>query len=737
MVSIKNKRSDLTSKDQPDLENWLTSIAPMFPPAGMAVIRQACEFSREAHSGQYRSSGEPYFQHAVAVANILVELHLDYETIAAAILHDVAEDTPRSLREIRESFGDGIANLVAGVTKMKLIQNFNPEQSGQQHLQSENLRKMLLAMAEDIRVVLIKLADRTHNMRTLSALPADKQQRIARETLDIYAPLANRLGIWQIKWELEDLSLRYLEAAQYRKIAGMLDERRIDREKYIHDFIKLLQAELRKAGIKAEISGRPKHIYSIWKKMQRKHLDYHQIHDIRGVRILVDSIQDCYSALGVVHSLWQYIPGEFDDYIATPKENNYQSIHTAVIGPQGKTVEIQIRTHAMHQRNELGVAAHWRYKENTSRDEDFDNKIAWLRHLLEWKDEVADAGEFVDQFRSEVFQDRIYVFTPQGKVIDLPQGATPLDFAYHIHTDVGHRCRGAKVNGKMVPLTCPLQTGQQVEILTVKHASPSRDWLNPHLGYLRTHRAQSKVQTWFRQQDREKNIQEGRAALERELRRLGISGVNHEKLAERLKLRNSEELFIAIAHNEVKTARFIAAAQGLIRPDTPDESEILTAATRRRPHSHGNGSIRVQGIGNLMSHMAQCCKPVPGDEIRGYITIGRGISIHRSDCANMLRYCTSHPERIISVEWGEDAAETYPVDVRITAIDRQGLLRDITAVLANDKINLLAANTHSDHKQHQAQMDLTLEIANFTELSKVLVRINQLPNVLEVKRISH
>jgi len=471
--------------------------------------------------------------------------------------------------------------------------------------------------------------------------------------------------------------------------------------------------------------------------MQRKHLDYHQIHDIRGVRILVDSIQDCYSALGVVHSLWQYIPGEFDDYIATPKENNYQSIHTAVIGPQGKTVEIQIRTHAMHQRNELGVAAHWRYKENTSRDEDFDNKIAWLRHLLEWKDEVADAGEFVDQFRSEVFQDRIYVFTPQGKVIDLPQGATPLDFAYNIHTDVGHRCRGAKVNGKMVPLTCPLQTGQQVEILTVKHASPSRDWLNPHLGYLRTHRAQSKVQTWFRQQDREKNIQEGRAALERELRRLGISGVNHEKLEERLKLRNSEELFIAIAHNEVKTARFIAAAQGLIRPDTPDESEILTAATRRRPHSHGNGSIRVQGIGNLMSHMAQCCKPVPGDEIRGYITIGRGISIHRSDCANMLRYCTSHPERIISVEWGEDAAETYPVDVRITAIDRQGLLRDITAVLANDKINLLAANTHSDHKQHQAQMDLTLEIANFTELSKVLVRINQLPNVLEVKRISH
>ncbi|MFQ5488371.1 MAG: RelA/SpoT family protein, partial [Gammaproteobacteria bacterium] len=518
MVSIKHKQSELTSKDALDLRQWLDSIAQQRSAGEMEVIRRACELAQQAHAGQYRASGEPYVQHALAVANILAELQLDNETIAAAILHDVVEDTHYTLDDIRREFGEGIASLVEGVTKMKLIQAFQtlPETDKKERLQSENLRKMLLAMAEDIRVVLIKLADRTHNMRTLGALPEDKRQRIARETLDIYAPLANRLGIWQIKWELEDLSLRYLNPPLYKRIARMLDERRIDRERYIQNFIQVLQRELQKAGIKAEISGRPKHIYSIWRKMERKNLDYHQIYDVRGVRILVGSISDCYTALGVVHSLWQYIAGEFDDYIATPKENDYQSIHTAVIGPQGKTVEVQIRTHEMHQRNELGVAAHWRYKEGSGGDDDFDRKIAWLRQLLEWKDDIADAGDFVDQFKSEVFQDRIYVFTPRGNVVDLSAGSTPLDFAYHIHTEVGHRCRGAKVNGRMVPLTYALQNGEQVEILTVKNASPSRDWLNPHLGYLKTSRARSKVLTWFKHQDREKNIQEGRAMLERE-----------------------------------------------------------------------------------------------------------------------------------------------------------------------------------------------------------------------------
>ncbi|HFD91756.1 MAG TPA: GTP diphosphokinase [Gammaproteobacteria bacterium] len=738
MVSIKEKRTPRTSKDQLEAGQWLAALARERSDSEMNVIRKACDYAQQAHAEQYRASGEPYFQHAIAVANILAGLGLDHESITAAILHDVVEDTPCTLQDIRDNFGASIASLVEGVTKMKMIQAFQslPESDKKEHIQSENLRKMLLAMAEDIRVVLIKLADRTHNMRTLAALPGDKQRRIAQETLDLYAPLANRLGIWQIKWELEDLSLRYLEPAVYKRLARMLDERRIDRERYINRFIEHLGADLEKASVKAEISGRPKHIYSIWRKMERKNLDYHQIYDIRGVRVLVDSIQDCYTALGVVHSNWQYIAGEFDDYIATPKENNYQSIHTAVIGPEGKTVEIQIRTHEMHERNELGVAAHWRYKENAGQDDSFDKKIAWLRNVLEWKDEISDAGDFVDQFKSEIFQDRIYVFTPQGNIIDLPNGATPLDFAYRIHTEVGHRCRGVKVNGKMVPLTYRLKTGQKVEVLTVKNASPSRDWLNPHLGYLVTNRARSKVQAWFRLQDRDKNIQEGRTALEKELRRLGISGVNHEKLAGRLGFSQCEDLYVAIAHNEVKTSRFVKAALDLSAPQKTDIEPIPLTRRKSSGHSQG-GSVTIQGIGNLMSHMAGCCKPVPGDEICGYITLGRGISIHRSDCSNLLRYMNSSPDRIVNVEWGSAGQETFPVDIQISAIDRQGLLRDITSVLANDKVNLIAANTFSDHKRHLAQMRLSLEIGNIAELSRILARIDQLPNVIDVKRIMH
>ncbi|HHH35987.1 MAG TPA: GTP diphosphokinase [Gammaproteobacteria bacterium] len=738
MVSIKHSQSALTSKDTLDLSQWLAGMGRRYGDKEMVLIRRACALAEKAHAGQYRASGEPYVQHALAVAHIVAELQLDHETVAAAILHDVVEDSDIGLEDIRREFGDAIASLVEGVTKMKLIQAFQslPEKDKKERLQAENLRKMLLAMAEDIRVVLIKLADRTHNMRTLAALPEDKRRRIARETLDIYAPLANRLGIWQIKWELEDLSLRYLNPPLYKKIARMLDERRIDRERYIQNFIRILQRELDRAGVKAEITGRPKHIYSIWRKMERKNLDYHQIYDVRGVRILVNTVHECYTALGVVHSLWQYIAGEFDDYIATPKENNYQSIHTAVIGPEGKTVEVQIRTHEMHRRNELGVAAHWRYKEGSGHDDDFDRRIAWLRQLLEWKDEVADAGDFVDQFKSEVFQDRIYVFTPRGNVVDLPAGATPLDFAYHIHTEVGHRCRGAKVNGRMVPLTYTLRTGEQVEILTVKSATPSRDWLNPHLGYLKTSRARSKVLTWFRHQDREKNIQAGRAMLERELRRVGLSGVNLDRLAEKLGYGNSEDLFIAVAHSEIKAARYLTAAQEQSAP-VASGGELPQPRPRESGHREEGGDVRIQGIGNLLTHMARCCKPVPGDDIRGYITQGRGVTIHRSDCANILRYASRTPERVIEVDWGEEGRQTYPVDVQITAIDRHGLLRDITAVLANDRINLLAAQTRSDHRRHLAQMELTLEIADIDALSRVLARINQLPNVMEAKRISH
>lgn len=738
MVSVRDRQLGLTSKDSLQSEGWLASISAGRSEQDMALIRRACEVARRAHEGQYRASGEPYFQHCIAVANILVDLNLDAETLAAAVLHDVAEDTGVTMDEIRAGFGDTIARMVDGVTKMKLIRTYKslPDSDKQERAQAENLRKMLLAMAEDVRVVLIKLADRIHNMRTLSALPLDKQQRIARETLDIYAPLANRLGIWQLKWELEDLALRYLDAQLYKRIAGMLDERRIDREQYLTRFVAQLDGELKKIGLNAEVTGRPKHIYSIWRKMEQKKIGYHLIYDIRGVRILVDSLPDCYKALGVVHGLWQYIAGEFDDYIATPKENNYQSIHTAVIGPEGKTVEVQIRTREMHERNELGVAAHWRYKEGVKDAAGFDRKVAWLRQLLEWKEEISDAGDFVERFRTEVFEDRVYVFTPKGNVVDLPRGATPLDFAYHIHTEIGHRCRGAKVNGRMVQLTTPLETGQQVEIVTVKEALPSRDWLNPHLGYLRTARARDKVQHWFRQQDHDKNVLAGRAMLERELKRLGLANVNQEKLAEALNYSRAEDLYAAIAHGDIKTTRYLQAAQTL--QEARDEGAAAVVAVQKPARKKsGAGGIQIQGVGNVLTHMAHCCRPVPGDEIRGYITVGKGVTVHRGDCPSLLRSAARHPERVIVIDWGGTAQQTFPVDIHITAFDRHGLLNDITTVVANEKINVIAVNTLSNSRDHTANMNLTLEVPDIDTLSRVLARINQLPNILQVRRVSH
>lgn len=733
MVSVKDSRIGITSKDSLSVESWLDGIGRSYPPEEMQIIRRACDVALQAHALQRRASGEPYFQHVLAVANILAELHLDHETLAAAILHDVAEDTGVSQDEIRQQFGDTIARLVDGVTKMKLIRAYKslPERDKQERAQAENLRKMLLAMAEDVRVVLIKLADRTHNMRTLGALPPDKQARIAKETLDIYAPLANRLGIWQLKWELEDLSLRYLDPQIYARIARLLDDRRVDRDRQVTEFIAILREALDRAGVQAALSGRSKHIYSIWKKMERKNLSYHEIHDVRGVRVLVDDVQDCYKALGTVHGLWQYIAGEFDDYIATPKENGYRSIHTAVIGPQGRTFEIQIRTHAMHEYNELGVAAHWRYKEGGRGDDGLNRKVAWLRQLLEWKDEIADAGEFVDRFRNEVFEDRIYVFTPKGNVVDLTRGATPLDFAYHVHTEIGHRCRGAKVNGRMVPLTYELQTGQQVEILTVKEGGPSRDWLNPHLGYLRTTRARNKVQHWFRQQDRDKTIVSGRAALERELKRLGLSNLSYERLAADLGYASPDDFFVAVSHNEIKPSRYLQVAQVLVEP----RGDVSTPRRGQRPSS--DNALTVQGVGSVLTHIAHCCRPVPGDEIRGYITVGRGVSVHRSDCPNILRYATRSPERIIVVEWGIRAEQTFPVEVEIRAFDRKGLLNDVTATLANEKINLTAISTRSNSRDHTADMRLTLEIPDIDVLSRVLTKISQLPNVMKVRRVTH
>ncbi len=706
-----------------------------FDEPAAAVLIRAVDLALDAHHGQARASGEPFINHALAVASILHELGLDHEALAAAVLHDVVEDTDVSLEQIKDQFGPRIAHLVDGVTKMDVIGTFSDkdEEHARESARIESLRKMLLAMVEDVRVVLIKLADRLHNMRTLKALSVASQVRIAQETLDIYAPLANRLGVWQLKWELEDLALRYVEPEDYKNIAEKLAERRIDRERYIQSFIEELASALRAEGVDADVSGRPKHIYSIWNKMRRKGISFEHISDIRGVRILVKSVRDCYAALGVVHTKWSHIAGEFDDYIATPKENNYQSIHTAVIGPQGKIVEVQIRTHGMHELNELGIAAHWRYKEGRKRDDSIDRKVIWLRQLLDWKDEVANASEFVDRVKDEVFEDRVYVFTPEGKVIDLPAGATPIDFAYAIHTEVGHRCRGAKVNGRIVPLTHVLKTGEQVEILTARNGGPSRDWLRVHLGYVKTSRARSGIQKWFRAQHQDETIASGRHMLEREMQRMGIGEVAFDRLARKLGLGKVEEMFVRLADGDLKLTRVISAAQSLISPERVDEAgEVLHHV---RPRKTGQQGFEISGVGNLLTSLAACCNPLPGDAIVGYITRNRGVTVHRQDCLNALRLRAQSPERLVEVDWTRGADAAYPVQLAITAYDRQGLLRDITGLLADAKLNVLAVNTSTDKSEHIATMTLTIEVADIQSLSQVMARINQLSNVVDVRRV--
>ncbi|MEJ2344645.1 MAG: GTP diphosphokinase [Gammaproteobacteria bacterium] len=736
MVNVNDNSAAAPGATGVDVDAWVETVASQRPDSERQVIGRAARLAVAAHGSQRRVSGEPYVQHVFAVAQILAALQLDHETIAAAILHDVVEDTDVTLEQVTEQFGPAVARLVDGVTKMSVMSEY-PAPGGddgrRQRSDAESLRKMLLAMVEDVRVVLIKLADRLHNMRTLKHLSETQRARIARETLDIFAPLANRLGIWQLKWELEDLSLRYLEPEAYQRIAKLLDERRVDRERYIDNVVRTLRAELEKAGIKAEVSGRPKHIYSIWKKMQRKEVAFDEIFDVRAVRIFVNTVAECYGALGIVHTLWRHIPREFDDYIATPKENQYQSLHTAVIGPGGRTLEVQIRTHEMHAHSELGVAAHWRYKEGGRYDAGFEQKIAWLRQLLEWKDEEDSAGEFVDRFKAEVFEDRVYVLTPAGNVVDLPKGATPLDFAYHIHTDVGHRCRGAKANGSMVQLTYELKTGDQVEILTARGGTPSRDWLNPHLGYLRTSRARAKVRAWFKQQDQEKNVAAGRAALDRELHRLGAGDVNLEKLAKRFRFPRVDEFLAAVGRGDVTSGQIAGAAQELLPAPAAPPAPIFHP--RRRGARGAPGDVKVVGVGNLLTSIARCCKPVPNEPIVGYITRGHGVTIHRSDCPNALRLQQQARERLIEVSWGTQTESTYPVDIQVLAYDRQGLLRDVTAVFSNEKVNVLSLNTVTDRKDHMAHMRVTLELHDVSQLSRVLDKIGQLANVVEARRL--
>jgi len=698
-------------------------------PADEDLIRRAYDVAMAAHEGQARASGEPYIHHCLAVAQMLAELRLDPATVAAGLLHDVAEDSILSIEDLRQEFGNEVAKLVDGVTKLGKIGHLT--QRGQKELEAarlESLRKMFLAMVDDVRVVLIKLADRLHNMRTLGALPEEKRRRIAKETLDIFAPLANRLGIWKMKWELEDLAFRHLNPQKYREIAALLEERRADRERYIQQIVEVLRKKLKEEGIEAEVSGRPKHIYSIYRKMQRKGVDFDQIHDVRGVRIIVNEVRDCYAALGVVHSLWPPIPGEFDDFIATPKDNMYRSLHTAVVGPGGKTLEVQIRTWEMHRMAEYGIAAHWRYKEEkTKRDPIFEAKIAWLRQLMEWRQEVTEPSEFLDSLKSDVFQDRVYVFSPKGDIFDLPAGSTPIDFAYYVHTEIGHRCRGAKVNGHIVPLDYQLQNGDQVEILTAKRGGPSRDWLNPNLGYVKTSRARQKIRQWFKRQAREENLAQGREILEKELRRLGLEDRSHEDLAQLFGYEKVDDFLVAIGCGDLNPQQLDTK---ILEAERQREEERIPETRPPVPRDTG---ITVTGVGNLPTNLARCCTPLPGDEIIGYITRGRGVTIHRKDCPNILRLSRDR-ERLIQVEWGRDSRRTYPVVVKIRAWDRGGLLRDVAAVVANEGINMSAVNVITKKKENLAIITATLEITGAAQLARVLTKIERLPNVIEAQR---
>ncbi len=711
----------------PDLEAMRTAlfatILAEHPGADLELVGAAFDLAVTAHEGQKRATGDPYVTHPIASAQILAELGVDTVAIQAALLHDVPEDTEYSLTDVEERFGAEVAQLVDGVTKLSRFSTHSHEQQ-----QAENIRKMLLAMAQDIRVVLIKLADRLHNMRTLYGLPSDKQQRIARQTMEIYAPLAERLGIWQMKWELEDLAFKALEPERFRELAKLLDTRRKGRESYIDRAIAELAPKLEAAGIEADLQGRPKHIYSIWKKMERKGAEFGEIYDVYAIRILVEDVRDCYAALGIVHSIWRPIPGQFDDYIAVPKNNLYQSLHTAVIALDGKPLEIQIRTQTMHQVSEVGIAAHWRYKEGTKSDREYDAKLAWLRQLLDWQRDVTDATEFVEGIKLDIFQDQVFVFTPKGDIKDLPAGATPLDFAYRIHTDVGHRTIGAKVNNRLVPLDYRLKNGDIVEIVTTKgEHGPSRDWMN----VVKTSHAREKIRQWFKRKDRDENIVHGRESLERELRRLArtsISAVGPEPIAEvarHLNYDTLDDFYAAIGYGA------IGAQTVVMRLGVVDDVQSTLPTIAPPQKLERTGGVRVKGVGDLLIRFAKCCHPIPGDPIVGFITRGKGVTVHLQSCPTVIN--EREVSRLIDVEWEHAPTESYPIAIRVEAYDRTGLLSDITQVVAENKVNIVAAQVGVT-PDHTAVVTATIQIHSVSQLARVMSRIETLKDVISVQR---
>ncbi|PIE43250.1 MAG: GTP diphosphokinase [Gammaproteobacteria bacterium] len=728
-----------------DIDQWVKKLSAQSDIDNIELVHRACTQSRDInelavkHKENSWLSGRSSFLIGLEMAQILAELSLDQDTIVAAILYRAVRENRLSLEAVADEYGKAVAKLISGVLEMAAISAihhpFKGNVLGQSHGQLDNVRKMLVTMIDDVRVVVLKLAERTCAIRAVKNAAPEKRLRVAKEVFDIYAPLAHRLGVGYLKWELEDLSFRYLHDSAYKKIAKQLDEKRVDRDLFIKNVVATLKKELQNASIDGDVTGRSKHIYSIWRKMRRKGVDFSQIYDIRAFRILVPSVQDCYAVLGIVHSIWRHIPNEFDDYIANPKENGYRSLHTAVVGPDGKIIEVQIRTRDMHDEAELGVCAHWLYKgtDTKNKSTSYEEKVNWLRQVLEWQEEIGDLTGLVEQIKFGVASDRVYVFTPDGHVVDLPQGATPVDFAYRVHTEVGHGCRGAKINGRIVPLTYPLKTGDQVTVLSSNNPAPSRDWLNPSLGYIQTSRARAKVTHWFKQQDRDQNIIDGRAILEDEMKRLSVGEVSFRELAQAVNYHGVDDMFAALGAGDLKPTYVANRAQQITEPQ---EKQFGLEFNQRKPsvQNHEN-DIQVCGVGKLKTSLANCCKPLPGEPIVGYITVGRGVSIHRENCQNAMVLRDSDPNRFIEVSWGGQPEDAYSVDISILSYDRSGLLRDITIILANEKVNVLTVNTQSNIADSTVVLKITLEVTGLSQLGKLLTQIKQLPNVIDAKRI--
>jgi GTP pyrophosphokinase len=728
---VKATHLKLVTSQDADANVWIDNIAARESAAAAKALHDVVAFVTPLYSDRTLASGESVLAHVMGTASLLGDLRLGHEAVAAALLWPVLDLDANAARRLRDKFGAIIAGLAEGVLRMSAIgalssRRVSGHKAEEQAAQLESLRKMLLAMVQDVRVVLVKLADHTQDLRyAVKGENSAARHNTAQLTRDIFAPLANRLGVWQVKWELEDLAFRILEPDAYKEIARLLDDKRLNREGYINNVLAILNGELARAGITAEVMGRPKHIYSIYNKMHRKSMNFEALYDVRAVRVLVEDVKDCYAVLGLVHNLWSPIPKEFDDYIAKPKGNNYRSLHTAVIGPEGKSVEVQIRTHEMHQSSELGVAAHWRYKEGARQNKGYDEKIAWLRQVLDWKDEVRDAGELAEQFRTGLFDDTIYVFTPQGKVVDLPKGATPIDFAYHVHTELGHRCRGAKVDGAMVPLNTVLRNGQQVEITAATQGGPSRDWLNPQLGFTRSQGARSKVRQWFNRQNFDADVAQGRAMLEKELQRHGLTALNLDRFAEEQGYAKLNDFLAELGRGDIGPKRL----QDALRPAPVAEAAPEAMPAPRKPRANSGGGVLVVGVDKLLTVPAKCCKPAPPEPIVGFVSRGRGVTVHRASCANVKRLDT---QRLVVAEWGAASGETFPAEVEVEALDRTGLLRDISEVFTRERANVIATNTLT--RDMLARMRFTVEITNLDQLKRVLTMIREVKGVVSAGR---